>query len=212
MDIKLSNTSKMPCKSWGIPAKACSTGSKLAKVKGSVCFDCYAMKGAYSWPTVHNAYARRLEQFTASPELWQAAMFKKLSRLKSDAFRWFDSGDLQNDTMLEMIVGLAAQLPQIKFWLPTREVRIVLNFLENYGANSIPPNLVIRLSDMMIDKRTNYTGDQSQLIEQAPQVQFSGVTTDKPAATCPAPKQDGHCLDCRACWQTENEYVIYLKH
>ncbi len=40
----LSQTSKMPCKSWGISAKACKTGGKLAKVEGTVCHGCYALK------------------------------------------------------------------------------------------------------------------------------------------------------------------------
>ena len=55
MIVKLSNTSKMPCKSWGIPASSCKTGAKLRKVKGSVCSGCYAHKGAYSWKAVKNA-------------------------------------------------------------------------------------------------------------------------------------------------------------
>jgi len=55
MKIKLSNTSKMPCKSWGIPATKCITGKKLNKIAGSVCNGCYALKGAYSWPVVKNA-------------------------------------------------------------------------------------------------------------------------------------------------------------
>jgi len=41
----LSATTKMPCKSFNLPAWECKTGSKLAKIKGSVCFNCYAMKG-----------------------------------------------------------------------------------------------------------------------------------------------------------------------
>ena len=36
----LSNTSKMPGKSISLDANICKTGSKLAKVKGSVCHDC----------------------------------------------------------------------------------------------------------------------------------------------------------------------------
>ena len=43
----LSKPSKMPGWSIGIPAKECKTGSKLRKVKGSTCYDCYALKGCY---------------------------------------------------------------------------------------------------------------------------------------------------------------------
>ena len=44
----LSKPGKMPGWSIGIPAKECKTGSKLRAVKGSVCEDCYALKGCYS--------------------------------------------------------------------------------------------------------------------------------------------------------------------
>ena len=36
----LSRPSKMPSYAWSISAKRCNTGSKLAKVKGSVCYNC----------------------------------------------------------------------------------------------------------------------------------------------------------------------------
>ena len=68
----LSQTSKMPCKSWGISAKACKTGGKRAKVEGTVCHGCYALKGAYVWPVVEKAHAKRLDAiFTAG---WVDAM------------------------------------------------------------------------------------------------------------------------------------------
>ena len=44
----LSQTSKMPCYSFNLSALHCKTGSKLAKIKGSVCFGCYALKGNYA--------------------------------------------------------------------------------------------------------------------------------------------------------------------
>ena len=43
----LSKPSKMPGFAIGIPAKECKTGAKLRKIKGSVCFGCYALKGCY---------------------------------------------------------------------------------------------------------------------------------------------------------------------
>ena len=41
----LSKPSKMPGWSIGLPAKECKTGGKLRNVEGSVCYDCYALKG-----------------------------------------------------------------------------------------------------------------------------------------------------------------------
>ena len=44
--------SKMPGTAYGISAKACITGGKLAKVAGSVCHGCYALKANYLYPSV----------------------------------------------------------------------------------------------------------------------------------------------------------------
>jgi len=66
----LSETYKMPCKSYNIPAELCITGSKLRKINNSVCSDCYACKGRYNFGNVQNAlrtvtyYYRHLVQST----------------------------------------------------------------------------------------------------------------------------------------------------
>ena len=51
----LSKPSKMPGWSIGLPAKECKTGAKLRKVKDSVCYDCYALKGCYVFKVVQEA-------------------------------------------------------------------------------------------------------------------------------------------------------------
>ena len=56
----LSKPSKMPGWSIGLPAKECKTGGKLQKVPGSVCYDCYAIKGCYVFKVVQDAQYRRL--------------------------------------------------------------------------------------------------------------------------------------------------------
>ena len=48
----LSKPSKMPGWSIGLPAKECKTGGKLQAVPGSVCYDCYALKGCYVFKVV----------------------------------------------------------------------------------------------------------------------------------------------------------------
>jgi hypothetical protein len=46
----LSKPSKMPGWAYGIPAKECQTGAKLREVKGSTCFNCYALEGLLCIP------------------------------------------------------------------------------------------------------------------------------------------------------------------
>ena len=55
----LSNPSKMPAFGWGISAKKCVTGAKLAKIKGTICSKCYALKGRYVFKNVFNAHEVR---------------------------------------------------------------------------------------------------------------------------------------------------------
>ena len=57
----LSNPSKMPAYAWGISAKQCKTGAKLAKIKGTICNKCYALKGHYTFPVVVDAHKMRLD-------------------------------------------------------------------------------------------------------------------------------------------------------
>jgi len=44
----LTQTSKMPCKSYSLPTIACQTGYRMAQLPGTVCASCYANKGFYS--------------------------------------------------------------------------------------------------------------------------------------------------------------------
>jgi hypothetical protein len=205
----LSTTSKMPCDSWGIPAESCKVGAKLATTEGSVCFECYALKGAYTWQAVNNAYSRRLELFNSTPrEKWIQAMvilIKSNQKRRSDYFRWFDSGDLQSLDMLERIVEIAYKLPDIKFWLPTKEYGIVKAYLNAYGDNCIPENLTIRLSA--------YHVDEMPKLETWPKnINGSSVGDKDLQITCPSSKQHGRCDDCRKCWDRDVVNVTYKKH
>jgi hypothetical protein len=66
----------------------------------------------------------------------------------SGYFRWHDSGDLQDVAHLAKLVEIARALPDIKFWLPIREYGIIASFLR---TDSIPENLIVRLSAYMIE-------------------------------------------------------------
>ena len=82
----LSKPSKMPGWSIGLPAKECKTGGKLQAVKGSVCYDCYALKGCYVFKVVQDAQYRRLRAIK-DPQ-WTTAMAHLINSKKPDVFRW----------------------------------------------------------------------------------------------------------------------------
>ena len=186
----LAKPSKMPGPAFNLPAQACITGSKLVKIPGSVCSGCYALKGRYRFPNVKEALTRRLEGLT-HPE-WIAAMVVLIDQ--TPWFRWHDSGDLQGVQHLKNIFEVCKLTPDTQHWLPTREAKFL-----PLSTDSIPKNLIIRLSGHKIDK---------------PAASFwpwtSTVVTEM--KSCPAAEQDNQCKDCRACWDRSTANIAYGLH
>ncbi len=141
----LSNTSKMPCKSISLPAQNCHMGSKLVNLKGSVCEGCYALKGTYRFSVVKSALSRRLDNIY-HPQ-WVEAMVFLIG--KNKYFRWHDSGDIQSLMHLSNIMEVARLTPDCLHWLPTREYKMIEDYVESYGL--IPKNMFVRLSAIMVD-------------------------------------------------------------
>lgn len=187
----LSRPSKMPGFSYGLPAKECKTGSKLAQQENTVCSDCYALKGCYVFEVVQAAQYRRLESIKNLG--WVSAMVHLINSKKSKFFRWHDSGDVQDLEHLNKIFEVCELTPGIKHWMPTREA-----WTKNHVARA-PKNLVIRFSMPMIDQNAGGSWPNT-----------STVVTE--GATCPAPKQGNACGDCRACWDPKVKNIAYGKH
>ena len=197
----LSKPSKMPGYGWSTPAKDCKMGSKLAKLEGTICSICYARKGRYVFPVVQKAMEKR-KSVIYKPE-W-VPMMTDLIRIKERKgfFRWHDSGDIQSVTHLKKIAQIARNLPDIVFWLPTREYAFVRQYMEQYGA--FPDNLTVRLSAYMID------GPPPIALAVKLGLPTSGVASDGDF-DCPAPLQGGKCVDCRACWDKGVNNINYKK-
>jgi hypothetical protein len=213
---------KMPGTSYGLSAHDCITGGKLAAIEGSTCHDCYAMKGHYVYANVAKAHAKRLAAI--SDPLWTDAMVTMLHHahvvrlpkrrdgtpIAVGYHRWHDSGDLQSVEHLDKIVEIARRLPQIKFWLPTRELTIVREWMYTKAKGGvvrvsqvIPNNLLIRVSSTMVDDKPRGAWPWTSTVHD--QVKPFG-------RTCPAPTQGNECRACRACWSAEIANVSYHKH
>lgn len=194
----LSSPSKMPCHSWSISAKICRTGSKLRETPGSVCSSCYALKGRYVFKNVEAAHERRLSKLRQNPSMWAAGMIKSIRKTGNRYFRWHDSGDLLGINHLNVIVEIARAMPDVRFWLPTREVTFV-NAVRL--RREIPDNLIIRLSAPMVG---------------APLKNMISKHTSSVGANagfqCVAYTQGGKCGDCRACWSPDVMNVDYPLH
>ena len=186
----MTRTSKMPGLSYSLPAWECKTGSKLRKIKNSVCSACYALKGNYTrYKAIKAAQYVRLASL--NNELWTAAIVTQIKRQKY--FRWHDAGDVQDVQHLNKIYAVCRLTPDTRHWMPTREAWIK-DHLEGK-----PDNLVIRFSAPMIDQAAPASWPNS-----------SEVVTE--GATCPAPKQGNSCGDCRQCWDPTVKTIKYGKH
>lgn len=205
----LSDPSKMPCHSYSIPAARCHIGAIMAKVPGSICSNCYAMKNRYRFDNVQDALERRFQ--TLKDPRWVEAM----SILANDAsgyFRWHDSGDLQDMEHLKNIVQVCRNTPHIKHWLPTREYKPRKGYPHRFGlvgqylaeGNTFPPNLVVRLSAMRFGEKG------PEKIARELGLKISGaVATD---FNCPASLQGNKCGECRKCWSKAYFSITYHEH
>lgn len=207
----LSAPSKMPGFSIGLPATACKTGAKLAKVAGSTCSNCYALKGNYRYDNVTTAQKNRLTAID-SPT-WVADMTSIIgaacAELEEPFFRWHDSGDIQNVRHFLNIVQVCNNLSHISFWLPTKEYRLVLGMAKHI---KLPPNLTVRVSAPKLNATMSIDGVTTSNVSTR-KMWVSKKTMPLPNSfLCRAYSQNGECRDCRLCWSPNVSAVTYPKH
>lgn len=220
----LSKPSKMPGTSFSIPAQKCVTGSVLAKIPGSVCYDCYAMKGAYIWPIVQNAMEYRLDLFN-SPD-FVPVMVAELCKRKAPEHRWFDSGDVHSVAHCLKIIAVCKLTPHKKHWIPTKERKL---WQEALKMDTLPDNAVIRYSAHMVDKAPPASWENSsavindkaapigKLCEAYRTKKNGDMISHDEYLTAKKEKQIskidlGYCGNCRACWSPAVKTVSYPKH
>ena len=146
----LSNPKKMPAYAWGIPIKYCKVGSILAEQEGTICYECYSLNGHYLFHVVINAHKIRLDAIKKLEwvDYMAELLTQKYKRLdKSRLFhRWFDSGDLQSHEHLMKIFEVCELTPHIKYWLATREYKII----DQIKVEDVPKNLCLRVSAIKV--------------------------------------------------------------
>ena len=198
--------SKMPGVAYGISAKRCGVGGKLAKHPGSVCHGCYAMKNNYTYPSVMAAHEKRWD---ALQDLWawtdnMCHLLQRLGTTLPDGqrfFRWHDSGDVQGTEHLHAIVQVAVRNPEWQFWLPTKEYGIVKAHAKFWY---IPGNLTIRVSAPVIGQEPPAIWGNMEIVTST--VEHAGTRQ------CPARNQKNECGSCRACWDSGVANINYPLH
>ena len=213
--------SKMPGKSYGLPAAkaawvpqvcndlgidtppsyGCPVGAKLARIPGTTCASCYATRANYRYGSVQKAQAKRASGVFHAQ--WVNAMVFLIGKRVDPAdpyFRWHDSGDILGLWHLEKIATVAAMTPTVRHWLPTREAKVIAEFIAKHG--NFPDNLTVRVSATKVDGQPG----------NFPQTSTVHKAAEAIGQTCPAPTQGNKCLECRACWAQDVANVSYHVH
>lgn len=203
-----STATKMPCPTYSIPAFECKTGSKLAKIPGTTCSKCYALKTYGGWYTKSHVLQSMYRRFYSlkNPK-WVDAFVFLVKHYRLAFFRWHDSGDIQGIWHLQNLCDIALACPDVKFWLPTTEHTMVKLFWNTHGQipfKELVPNLCIRLSAIELGAPAPIA------LARELGCTASNVSTNQP--TCPAHEQYNYCRSCRHCWDNKEESVTYLLH
>jgi hypothetical protein len=209
-DISKKN-SKMPSTTFGLSTDFCRVGGVLRGVEGSVCEKCYAERLEKLRPSCKKGWTNRTQAVLYATETqegmiaWIEAFTERLNTLCDTHHRWHDSGDLQSLEHLIMIVGVANRTPHIKHWLPTKEYKIVREFLKH---GRFPDNLCVRASSPMVDRifNTDVTGLNTSSVTR-----YNDHFAED-GHLCPSRQQGNACKDCRACWDKSIQNVVYPLH
>ena len=210
--VSLSKPGKMETYGYSTSAMECNQGGKLHKVKGSVCENCYARKGRYIFPDVQKCLNKRMDKILNEP-YWVDAMIYTLNnkRIAKDLltiFRWHDSGDLQSMQHFRKIIEIARMTPAITHWLPTKEVKLMKEFVKT--GEKLPKNLNVRVSAFMINgKPIKLKGMTTSVV----------VTKDRLGKSkgldCPVysdPSHGSQCGSCTACYDSTVKNINYQQH
>jgi hypothetical protein len=197
--IKLSQTTKMPGKSWSLPAGTTCPGSH--DHTGQVvpaCAVCYAKVGNYAYPAPTRAREHNRQDWKRDD--WVADMIQELSH--EQWFRWFDSGDIHHPNLARKILEVIRGTPNTRHWIPTRSF-VVPRIRELLEQIQLEPNATVRYSSGSVTGE--YTAEHGSTV--IPHVDWP--TT---ASVCPSSQQGNRCLHCRKCWDKSIPVIAYVGH
>lgn len=206
----LTKTSKMPGPSWSLPAHlACP------RANGDICADCYAGKGCYRYNTTKNAQAARFAwtvrsmRTQAGRAAWIAYMVWAIREMGCEYFRVHDSGDLFNVNYATCWYEVIRQLPEVKFWIPTRSWQQPTGTLPVFDPLMAICRKIATLPNATVRPSALNFADAAPVV---PGLHAGAAAANLDTFQCPAYLQDGKCGDCRHCWDDKDVAVSYCKH
>jgi hypothetical protein len=219
----LSRTTKMPGASYGLPAHLCPFREISREDRTLVCSDCYACKGNYQFGNVQRAQERRWQalEHPAWAEAMRTLLLAELEKRREGRwFRWHDAGEIRDAGHLRRLFDLADALPKVRLWLPMRlgnpgsairesRTEMLRRTLECCGG--VPDNLTVRVSSMKFDELDEVPAEFAAHGVVASMVEDK-ATVPTGVHKCLAPKREGSCGSCRACWSRKVAAVAYHRH
>ncbi len=216
-----STPNKMPGFSFGLPAgAACPASKAMADEPDSICGQCYALRGNYTFKNVIKTGTDRLEWVRAN--LSNGEFVRVITNAirfyyptEQGLFRIHDRGDFFSNEYILAWYEIVKQFPGIKFWVPTREW-IFPHKREALRKLASLPNITVKPSALLF-------GGMAEPEATAGLDASSGVCkTEAEAAAlgfavCPASikANPSSCVEnaCFKCFDKGNKIpVAYLKH
>jgi hypothetical protein len=218
----ISKTAKMPCPSFDLPAfKTCPAAQLLVREypDDAVCLFCYAREGQYVIGTVPASQAARLAWVISSLRedggvtflTYMVRYLQKAKQSKSwqdrSVFRVHSAGDLFSPDYINAWRRIVEQVPDVRFWFPTREW-MRSSQLPHLQQLAALPNAIVRPSAPTFDSAPPVVPG----LANGTMVATSREAAEQHGASiCPATSVRDSCGPCRACWDKEGT-VAYLLH
>ena len=207
--LKVSQTSKMPCPSWSLEAVSTCPGSILSGTKGKLveaCSKCYANKGFYRMKTVKDVRINNKEDWKRSD--FEADMIAYLDTQRY--FRWFDSGDIYTLALAEKIYNICKKTSWVKHWIPTRSYKFK-KYLPIFNKLKALCNVSVRYSSDSIKGEYTKGLHGSTIIPKDPKDFDPSPEFLREAFICGTRYRKGSCGPCRACWNKDIPLIAYVQ-
>ena len=200
-DPKLSNTTKMPCKSFSLEAgETCPASRDEDGTVVDSCQICYAKIGYYRMDNTKGVRQHNKKDWK-NPD-WVQVM---VNEIKGDKyFRWFDSGDCYHTKLAFKILEVMRLTPETKHWMPTKQYKF-LKFRKIFERMNGLSNVAVRYSSDSIVGET-IKGEYTSTIIPNSSWPIENVKI------CHAYKRKGKCGFCRICWNKAIKTVAYPAH
>lgn len=216
-----STPNKMPGFSFGLPAgDACPASKAMADEPSSICGQCYALRGNYTFPAVKRTGLARLEW--ARTNLANGEFVRIICNAirfhyptEQGLFRIHDRGDFFSNEYINAWYEIVKTFPNIKFWVPTREwlfphKREALRRLATLPNITVKPSALLfgGMAEPEATAGLDASSGSCKTQEEAEALGFAVCPASIKAN--PSSCQENGCFKCFD--KTNKKPVAYLKH